>query len=77
MSKEIFMPKYGATMESGEVSQWLVKVGDTVKKGDPVAEISSEKLTNTLESLEDGVIAELLVEEGDDVPVGAPIIRLK
>ncbi|KAF5077711.1 Biotin-requiring enzyme [anaerobic digester metagenome] len=77
MSKEICMPKYGATMESGEVSEWLIKVGDEIKKGDPVAEISSEKLTNTLESLEDGVVEELLVDEGDDVLVGAPIIKLK
>ena len=76
MSKEIFMPKYGATMEVGEVAQWLVKVGDSVKKGDAIAEISSEKLSNTLESLEEGVVEELLVEEGDEVEVGAPIMRL-
>lgn len=76
MSKEINMPKYGATMEVGEVSEWLVKKGDHVKKGDPIAEITSEKLTNTLESLEEGVVEELLVEEGDEVEVGAPILRL-
>lgn len=76
MSKEINMPKYGATMESGEVSQWLVKVGDKVKKGDAIAEITSEKLTNTLESVEEGTVEELLAQEGDDVEVGVPIMRL-
>lgn len=76
MTKEINMPKYGATMEVGEVSQWLIKVGETVKKGDPIAEISSEKLSNTLESLEDGIVEELLVEEGIEVEVGTPILRL-
>lgn len=76
MSKEIFMPKYGATMESGEVAEWLVAVGDKVKMGDPIAEISSEKLANTLESLEEGVVEALLVEEGEQVKIGEPILRL-
>lgn len=76
MSKEINMPKYGATMEVGEVTQWLVKVGDTVKKGDPIAEITSEKLANTLESVEEGIVEEFLVEEGDEAAVGTPILRL-
>jgi pyruvate/2-oxoglutarate dehydrogenase complex dihydrolipoamide acyltransferase (E2) component len=75
--KEINMPKYGATMEEGEVTKWLVSVGDTVKKGDPIAEIASEKLTNTLEALESGVVKELLVEEGDEAKVGEPIMTLE
>jgi Pyruvate/2-oxoglutarate dehydrogenase complex, dihydrolipoamide acyltransferase (E2) component, and related enzymes len=74
--KEICMPKYGATMESGEVTKWLVKVGDVINKGDPIAEISSEKLVNTLESLESGKVEELLLEEGDEAKVGDPIMRL-
>lgn len=75
--KQIFMPKYGATMEVGEVTQWLVKVGDTVKKGDPIAEISSEKLSNTLEALEGGVVTKLLLDEGDEAECGAPIMELE
>ena len=75
--KEINMPKYGATMEVGELTAWLVQVGDTVKKGDPIAEITSEKLSNTLEALESGTVVELLVEEGGEAKVGDPIMTLE
>lgn len=75
--KQINMPKYGATMKEGEVTKWLVKVGDKVEKGDPIAEIESEKLSNTLEALESGIVKELLIEEGGEAKVGDPIMILE
>ncbi len=74
--KDVLMPKFGATMKTGTIDEWFVKVGDTVKKGDKLCEISSEKITNTLEAYEDGVIAEIIVEEGDEADIAEPIARI-
>ena len=73
MAAEIVMPKFGFSMELGTLVEWKVKVGDPVKRNDPIAEIESEKLTNTANSTIDGVIAALLMEEGDEAPCGTPI----
>ena len=59
MAAEIVMPKFGFSMELGTLVEWKVKVGDPVKRNDPIAEIESEKLTNTANSTIDGVIADL------------------
>ncbi len=74
---EITMPRYGTTMEKGEISEWFVAEGDTVEKGDNLCEISSEKLTNTLEAPEAGTITKILVEEGDEAAVGEAIAILE
>ncbi|MGI6090290.1 MAG: biotin/lipoyl-containing protein [Saccharofermentanales bacterium] len=73
---DINMPRYGTTMEAGEIVEWFVKEGDAVKVGDNLCEISSEKLTNILESPVDGTVEKLLAEEGDEVAVGAPILQI-
>ena len=70
------MPMFGATMESGEINEWYVQVGDTVKKGDALCEISSNKITNTLECFTNGVMEEILIEEGDSAKVGEPIAMI-
>lgn len=69
----IVMTKLGLTMETGIIDKWLVSEGQPVKKGDPVAEISTEKLTNTIESTQDGTILKLMASEGDELPVGTVI----
>ncbi len=71
------MPKYGHTMEKGEIIEWLVAEGDAVKAGDIVCEISSEKITNNLESTVSGLVKSLLFEEGDEVEVGVPIMEIE
>lgn len=71
------MPRYGTTMESGVVTEWFVKAGDTVKKGDKLCVIESEKLSNELEAFQDGVIDQVLVAEGDEADVGQPIAVMK
>lgn len=73
MATNVNMPKLGLSMEQGTVDTWLVKEGDTVKKGQDIAEISSEKLTNTVTAPADGVLAKIVVPQENTVPVGALI----
>jgi len=70
------MPSLGADMEFGTVSQWLVKAGDEVHRGDVVAVVETEKSTIEVEIFESGVIDELVVHEGEQVPVGAVLAHL-
>ena len=69
MAKEIVMPKLGLTMTEGTVSKWLKKVGDEVKEGEPLFEVETDKLTNTIESSASGVLRHIFVEEGTTVPL--------
>ncbi len=73
MATNVNMPKLGLSMEQGTIDTWLVKEGDAVKKGQDLAEISSEKLTNTVTAPEDGVLAKIVVPQEDTVSVGALI----
>ncbi|EJN94113.1 dihydrolipoamide acetyltransferase family protein [Streptococcus ratti] len=68
MATEIVMPKLGLTMSEGLINQWLVKEGDSVAAGDPVLEISSEKLTSEVEAPTAGVILKIVKGEGETVP---------
>ena len=69
MAYELKMPQLGLTMEEGTLSKWLKHEGDTVKAGEVVAEITTDKLTNELTSEQDGVVLKLVAQEGDDIPV--------
>ena len=69
MAYELKMPQLGLTMEEGTLSKWLKHEGDTVKAGEVVAEITTDKLTNELTSEQDGVMLKLMAQEGDDIPV--------
>ena len=74
---DITMPALSPTMETGTLSKWLVKVGDTVKSGDVLAEIETDKATMEVESIDEGIVLELLTAEGSEgVPVGQVIMRL-
>ena len=71
---QILMPALSPTMEEGKLAKWLVKVGDTVKSGDVLAEIETDKATMEVESVDEGVVRELLVAEGTEgVKVNTPI----
>jgi len=77
MPIEIKMPALSPTMEEGTLAKWLVKAGDTVKSGDLMAEIETDKATMEFEAVDEGVIAEIVVPEGtDNVKVGAVIAIL-
>ncbi|MCT2401714.1 pyruvate dehydrogenase complex dihydrolipoamide acetyltransferase [Novosphingobium mangrovi (ex Huang et al. 2023)] len=76
MSIEVKMPALSPTMEKGNLARWLVSVGDTIKAGDMLAEIETDKATMEFEADEDGRIAELVVPAGtEDVAVGTVIAR--
>ena len=70
---EVVMPRLSDTMEEGELSKWLKNVGDTVAKGDILAEIETDKATMDLEAFEGGVLEQQLVAAGTVVPIGTPV----
>ena len=77
MPIEIKMPALSPTMEEGTLAKWLVKEGDTVKSGDIMAEIETDKATMEFEAVDEGTIGKVLVAEGtDNVKVGAVIAIL-
>ena len=77
MPIELKMPALSPTMEEGTLAKWLVKEGDTVKSGDLLAEIETDKATMEYEAIDDGVIAQILVAEGtDNVKVGTVIATI-
>ena len=77
MSTEILMPALSPTMEEGKLSKWLVKEGDSVKSGDILAEIETDKATMEFEAVDEGKIGKILVAEGTEgVKVNSPIATL-
>ena len=77
MAIELKMPALSPTMEEGTLAKWLVKEGDTVKSGDIMAEIETDKATMEFEAVDEGTIARIVVAEGtDNVKVGTVIAVL-
>jgi len=68
---EVRMPKWGMTMKEGKVSKWFKSEGDVVRKGDPLFEVETSKITNTVETPADGILFQIVVSAGDTVPVQA------
>ena len=78
MAIELKMPALSPTMEEGTLAKWLVKPGDSVKSGDILAEIETDKATMEFEAVDEGVIGNLLVPEGTEgVKVGTVIATLQ
>ncbi|WP_339869902.1 pyruvate dehydrogenase complex dihydrolipoamide acetyltransferase [uncultured Algoriphagus sp.] len=73
MAEIIRMPKMSDTMEEGVIAAWLKKVGDSVKPGDILAEVETDKATMELESYDEGVLLYIGVNEKDAVPVNGVI----
>jgi len=76
MAYTVTMPKLGLTMTEGTVTGWLKNVGDVVKKGDPLFEVETDKITNQVEALAEGILRKIIVPEGDAVPVGTAVAIL-
>jgi len=77
MATEILMPALSPTMEEGTLAKWMVKEGDTVKSGDILAEIETDKATMEFEAVDEGVIGKILIAEGSEgVKVNAAIAVL-
>ena len=69
MAQIITMPRLSDTMTEGVVASWLKKVGDTIKSGDILAEIETDKATMEFESFHDGVLLHIGIQEGQSAPV--------
>lgn len=69
MAKEVIMPKFGFTQEESEILEWLKKEGESVEKGDPIATVSTDKLSMEVEAPESGILSGVRYKVGDIVPV--------
>jgi len=77
VTTDVLMPALSPTMEEGTLAKWHVKVGDTVRSGDVIAEIETDKATMEVEAVDEGVVESLLVPEGTEaVKVNTAIARL-
>jgi pyruvate dehydrogenase E2 component (dihydrolipoamide acetyltransferase) len=73
---EIIMPKMGDAMTEGKVIRWYKKAGETVKKGDPLLEIETDKVNLDLEAEQDGTLGDVSAQEGQMVPVGGRLATI-
>src|ERR1035437_1233450 len=70
MSEPITMPALSDTMNSGRLVKWVKKLGDTIKKGETIAEVETDKAVMEVEAFHDGYLAGPLALEGTEMPVG-------
>src|ERR1700760_520667 len=77
MATNILMPALSPAMTEGTLARWLKKEGETVKAGDVIAEIETDKATMEVEAVDEGILGKILVEDGTaNVAVNAPIAVL-
>ena len=70
MAVEVKLPKLAASMDDGVISKWLKAVGESVKKGEPLFEVESDKVTTEVEAPVDGILQRIVVPEGEKIDVG-------
>ncbi len=74
---DVVVPKWGMTMDSAVLNEWLKGEGDVVAVDDPLAEIETDKAVNELLSQVAGTLAELLVEPGAEIEPGQAVARIR
>src|SRR5439155_26457590 len=74
---DVVMPQMGESIAEGTLSRWLKKVGDVVKRDEPIFEISTDKVDAEIPASVNGVLAEILVTEGETVAVQTVVARLE
>jgi pyruvate dehydrogenase E2 component (dihydrolipoamide acetyltransferase) len=74
---DIVMPQMGESIAEGTLSRWLKKVGDPIKRDEPIFEISTDKVDAEIPAPSSGTLAEILVQEGQTVPVATVVARLE
>ena len=74
---QFLMPSLGADMEAGTLTEWMVKPGDSVARGDIVAVVETQKGAIEIEIFEGGTIESLLIDPGTTVPVGTPMAEVR
>jgi pyruvate dehydrogenase E2 component (dihydrolipoamide acetyltransferase) len=77
MKIDVTMPNLGYEMEEGTVQRWLKQVGDKIERGEPIAEIETDKTTVEMEAMASGTLAEIVVEAGASAAIGAVIAVLE
>ena len=77
MRAEVTMPNLGYDMEQGKVAAWLKGLGDRVERGEPLAEIETDKTIIEMESLVTGTLVEIVCPAGSEAAVGAAIAYLE
>ena len=76
MSEAILMPRLGETVDEATIQEWLVKVGDTVELGQPIALIETDKAQVEVESAAEGTVIDIVAEVGETVPSGQVIAHI-
>src|SRR6185436_11173374 len=74
---DVVMPQMGESIAEGTLSRWLKKVGDPVKRDEPIFEISTDKVDAEIPAASNGILAEILVQEGQTVAVQTVVARLE
>ncbi|HET9134618.1 MAG TPA: biotin/lipoyl-containing protein, partial [Gemmatimonadales bacterium] len=73
---DVLMPQMGESIAEGTMSRWLKQLGDTVKRDEPIFEISTDKVDAEIPAPNAGVLVEVLVTEGQTVAVGTIVARI-
>src|SRR5918911_3097169 len=73
MSEEVKMPQMGESIAEGTIVKWLKRVGDAVKRDEPLFEISTDKVDAEIPAPASGVLSEIKVKEGETVPVNTVV----
>src|SRR4030095_11253914 len=76
MPTQVIMPALELAQETGKVLRWIKAPGDPVKKGEPLVEIETDKVTVEIEAPAAGVLRDVTAHEGDVIPVGQPIAMI-
>src|SRR5690349_18867263 len=76
MAEEVKMPQMGESIAEGTIVRWLKKVGDTVKRDEPLFEISTDKVDAEIPSPSSGTLLEIKVQEGETVAVNTVVATI-
>ncbi|PKL93708.1 MAG: 2-oxoglutarate dehydrogenase, E2 component, dihydrolipoamide succinyltransferase, partial [Gemmatimonadetes bacterium HGW-Gemmatimonadetes-1] len=74
---DVIMPQMGESIAEGTMSRWIKQVGDTIKRDEPIFEISTDKVDAEIPAPNAGVLVEVLVQEGETVAVGTVVARIE
>jgi pyruvate/2-oxoglutarate dehydrogenase complex dihydrolipoamide acyltransferase (E2) component len=69
MAVNVVMPQAGQDLEVGLVKQWLKKEGDAVRRGEPIVQVETEKISLDVEAPTDGILRRIIVPDGEETPI--------
>jgi pyruvate dehydrogenase E2 component (dihydrolipoamide acetyltransferase) len=73
MKEEVYMPKFGMTMTEGLITDWFKKEGDYVNKDEPLLEVETEKIVNSVDAPASGVLEKIMYAAGESIKIGTVI----